>query len=530
MADIPTYNVNDNVTNGEGILKKILVSTSPTEDTPVYLYQANESDIKGKIYFEIRDGEYGVLGELSNFPEGYVNKLTQGFTSTSNDYPALAQEMLKKLNDELADLTDENEIAGGFGKLVLLVTNSETAKEFIEYKMIGVVVDQNNQPIAGALIKDDVTGVGMKGNNTNTEPTGDFILLGEYVKGTKFKINVSAIGYGQYNETPFELNSTTPKENVGVIVLKSLKQDLTEAIQEELPISIPQINTMQLSKMNLEMAQQQLMNKIIETIKLTLIPAALTLIAQFGISKANEMLGKKVKEMNSTCPDDLETLNKIIKKKNQLTKQLNNLYNGLKRVKVGVETADKILTIASVVSNVIGGLVLLYPAIPFSPDPTKALTTPLVPDQTGKPKSVLEKINEMLAKLKLISSSTLMVLTILLDLLQKVLSYLSLLDSLIQECAIEGALPQEQISSDLLKATQEQSKQLSPVVTNVNGFDMGVISVDGGTDSTLKRRRAVAKNQSGIIMLKGEPSFSSNDQILIDELVYYIQTNNLKAE
>ena len=31
-------------------------------------------------------------------------------------------------------------------------------------------------------------------------------------------------------------------------------------------------------------------------------------------------------------------------------------------------------------------------------------------------------------------------------------------------------------------------------------------------------------------MLRGEASFSSNDQILIDELVYYIQTNDLKAD
>jgi len=31
-------------------------------------------------------------------------------------------------------------------------------------------------------------------------------------------------------------------------------------------------------------------------------------------------------------------------------------------------------------------------------------------------------------------------------------------------------------------------------------------------------------------MLRGEWSFSSIDQILIDELVFYIQTNNLKAD
>ena len=50
------------------------------------------------------------------------------------------------------------------------------------------------------------------------------------------------------------------------------------------------------------------------------------------------------------------------------------------------------------------------------------------------------------------------------------------------------------------------------------------------TNSTLKRRRAIAKNKQGVVMLKGEYSFSSIDQILIDELVFYIQQNNLKAD
>jgi hypothetical protein len=50
------------------------------------------------------------------------------------------------------------------------------------------------------------------------------------------------------------------------------------------------------------------------------------------------------------------------------------------------------------------------------------------------------------------------------------------------------------------------------------------------TDKPLKRRRAIARNKGGVIMLQGEFSFSSIDQILIDELVFYIQQNNLKAE
>ena len=56
---------------------------------------------------------------------------------------------------------------------------------------------------------------------------------------------------------------------------------------------------------------------------------------------------------------------------------------------------------------------------------------------------------------------------------------------------------------------------------------MGVETED--TTKSLKRRRAIAKNAQGIVILKGEWSFSSIDQILIDELVFYIQQNNLKA-
>jgi hypothetical protein len=50
------------------------------------------------------------------------------------------------------------------------------------------------------------------------------------------------------------------------------------------------------------------------------------------------------------------------------------------------------------------------------------------------------------------------------------------------------------------------------------------------TEKPLKRKRAIAKNRSGVNLLQGEWSFSSIDQILIDELTFYIQTNNLKAD
>jgi hypothetical protein len=65
-------------------------------------------------------------------------------------------------------------------------------------------------------------------------------------------------------------------------------------------------------------------------------------------------------------------------------------------------------------------------------------------------------------------------------------------------------------------------------ISSINGFTMAVEPEN--TPSPIKRRRAIAKNKQGIIMLTGEWSYSSIDQILIDELVFYIQQKDLKAD
>jgi len=382
------------------------------------------------------------------------------------------------------------------------------------YIIIGQVVDTNNQPIPGATITSTL------GDTTNTTPDGEFNLIGEYTSGEIFTINIYAQNFGQKNINPFTLSKKFKNQGaLGIITLKPSKLDLKEAIDEELPLTIPQIKALQLSKMDVEMAKQQAMNNLIKQIKTVLLPQVLTLIAQFGITKASEAIGKKFGDMNATCPANLDELNDLIRKKNKLTKALNNIMQFLTTVKVGVQVLDTTITVAQIVVEVLNGIYLPFPVAGFG-----------APDLSKLIKENIDIIRERLKKYKLISSATLLVLTILIQVLQQILNYLSLMDSLIQGCAIEGQLPQEQLSKDLLEATQEQSQQKSPVVTNVNGFEMDVIPVKGTTEKSLKRRRAIAKNKSGVIMLQGEPSFSSNDQILIDELVFYIQQNDLKAD
>ena len=137
-------------------------------------------------------------------------------------------------------------------------------------------------------------------------------------------------------------------------------------------------------------------------------------------------------------------------------------------------------------------------------------------------------LEELIPKLSFANSILLSILVLLRNVLLQVLNILKLLDLVTEYCSSLDGTQQNQISSELIDFTQEQSQQLSPVVTNVNGFKMGVETEK--TTNTLKRRRAIAQNKQGVTMLKGEYSFSSIDQILIDELVFYIQQNNLKAD
>lgn len=475
-----------------------------SENTPTYQVAADKSEVKGTITFFARDnGYYGQI-VLTNFPEGYIITSTLvTFPIVEANYETLKVEALKLGQEYLDDLKTDTV---DFGILKIVSSDEEQPTEFIEYKTKGTVVDNENNPLPGATIKD------TRGNNTTSQTTGDFTLDGDYVSGSLFDISVSAQGYGtKSNITPFNgPPDNTIKNNLGVIKLQTTQTDLQDAKSKELSLKEAEIKAIKASKIDFEMAKQQAMNQVITNIKTVLLPAVLTQLAAFGISKASEALTKQFSDINVTCPTNLDELNAQIAKKNKLVKTLNNIYNFLNGVRVGVAILDGTLTAAEI-------------ALPLL---VAASSVPGAPGSTATP---IEEIKRQLKKYKLISSTTLIVLTILISILQQVLAYLALLDQAIGKCAIEGALPQEQLTEDLLVSTKEQSQQLSPVVTNVNGFEMSVIPVEGDTNEELKRRRAVARNSQGIIMLQGEPSYSSNDQILINELVFYIQQNDLKA-
>ena len=100
------------------------------------------------------------------------------------------------------------------------------------YIIIGQVIDKNNQPISGATITSTL------GDTTTTTPDGEFNLIGEYIPGELFKINIFAKDFAQKNINPFTLSKKFKNQGaLGIITLKPSKLDLKEAIDEELPLS-----------------------------------------------------------------------------------------------------------------------------------------------------------------------------------------------------------------------------------------------------------------------------------------------------
>jgi len=336
------------------------------------------------------------------------------------------------------------------------------------------------------------------------------------------KILISAEGYESKEITPYKGDGTA-KTDLGVIALTPINVAL-----EQDKIKASQLNTSQikeLSKGNKSpdyFSKERLSNQI-DNIKSTLIPTILTLIAGFGLTKATELLAKNQSDIldkinnKSSCPSQ-EKLLSIINKKNKLVKQLNN----------SLTLIDNTTIALGISGGVIEAFDIAYNSLKNLPIPSSTG----VPGVPGLPLNVIlaiqdnkDKINTNIDKLKNINISVLAILVLLRQVLLQVIQLLDLLDNLVQKCYPDA--DQEQISAELIALTQQQSNQLSPVVTNVNGFEMGVETEI--TTNSLKRRRAIARNKSGIVMLKGEFSFSSVDQILIDELIFYIQQNDLKA-
>lgn len=397
------------------------------------------------------------------------------------------------------------------------------------YKISGRLFDkQTGQPIKGANITG--TQLNIPGRNPKTKSQGEFEIEAR-VAVLPFNNKVLSLGSGPFltytksgyaPSTQNILNlDKTVKSNLSTFSLININEAANQAkadIQNKIDEGKSALNSIYLDGVEiLIVAKRKSIMRVVEIIKTRLVPLAIGMLIAFGITKLSQKSQK-------TCPSP-DQLRNVIRRRNSVVRQLNQIF-----IAVTVNSALAVAFLA--ISKAVRGARSTVDSLPLplaigGPGPIG-----LVFSQTYSIVAKLQNVKDVLKDLeesnKDLNKQILIALVFLVVALVIILLLLKGIDNLIQECSKEDKIPFEEIEEELLDLTQETEEEGTPVVTNINGFILSVETLKN-TPGELKRRQAIAKDSRGITLLRGEPSFASSDQVLIDELVFYIQQNNLKA-
>ena len=490
---------------------------------------------------------------------------------------------------------------------VPIIVREEKAPKPVLQKIKGRVVNsKNNKGLKGVAVS-------LGKVKTSTKQSGKYSL--EVLIDDKPPIAIISFKFPKYE--PKDVNclklDNTYKNSIEVVKLDTLEKSLeketaSSLVMEESDIS--KLNATQ--KKTPEAVVTETVNKEVNKINERLLPFALKLLAEFGITSLAQTSKK-------TCPP-LNQIPGLITRKNKLTRQLNNI----------LKITSKVSTIATILGALVIAAKIVVKIIRANPIPTTIggpgpigvlFSIPqgiisVIEDKKQKISKLIDKFGNVVSILK---PSTIPLVASL----AKVLNLLSTTDILIGECldearqsvvdeinrqtledslvdsnpiigdgrdgfgeddsilnnegsSVNSGLPngvnvqpgqltigdidfqsidesrirnilglspnanlniadllsgtflQVQLDEELTKINAETAEEGSPIVTEYNGFKLAVETQETETNLDIKRRFAVGKDSQGVTIVKGEPSFASSDQILINELIFTIDQNDLK--
>ncbi len=242
-------------------------------------------------------------------------------------------------------------------------------------------------------------------------------------------------------------------------------------------------------------------------------------------AQATSLAQQQLSEVTDKCPPEVE---KLIKIRNNIVEQADSIVKTIDKIST---TITKASTGINILVGIIKGLKIAKTAVSAGSkfaavvpgfvasgisDLDDAVTKKTF-DIEGNSKitPIADAINGIAVPIALISFY-----------ISKFLSLISILDALVGDCSTNLVL--SPISEDLIiiAETQDQAEQ-SPNLSLYQGFILETEIVP--YSPTVDRRRAIGKNQSGIIMIQTELSFTPIDQVMINELKFIIDRDNLRA-
>jgi hypothetical protein len=241
----------------------------------------------------------------------------------------------------------------------------------------------------------------------------------------------------------------------------------------------------------------------------------------------------------SGCPNpNSPTIKKIITIRNGLVTSLNAIGKQLDTLTKATTGLNTFLGVSQTVIDTLKitkvSTSLAVKAVPTPPGVPGIITSTLSDLEDIINKSLFEKDGTpRLPKIAGSIASASLAISMINIYIQQIVGILSALDFKLKQCAPDltsnssfpGLVP---ISDSLISISiiQTKTEQTQNGITYA-GFLIEIEEVP--YTPTVNRRRAVGKNQSGITLIQTELSFTTQDEILINELKLIIDRDNLKA-
>jgi hypothetical protein len=233
---------------------------------------------------------------------------------------------------------------------------------------------------------------------------------------------------------------------------------------------------------------------------------------------------------SGVCPN-VATLQEIINQRNNIVDQLNNI--GIKIENIGTSITgvsnflNTILSIITTLDIASVGVSVASKFIPSPPGVPGVVVSGLNDIQTAIRKITFDQYgNSKLSKIKETLSSAALVISIIGEYVLKSTISLKSIDSFILSCDQYATLTPQSSNITALADAQLQANMTQNQST-YQGFIIDIEEVP--YTPTVTRRRALGKNQQGIVLIQTELSFTTDNQTLINELKLIIDRDNLKA-
>lgn len=221
-------------------------------------------------------------------------------------------------------------------------------------------------------------------------------------------------------------------------------------------------------------------------------------------------------------------LDKWKKNKNKISNILNNIIKQLNTINNIFKVMETIIKIAQIIIKILKLL----------PIPARFLTSGIIVTFSDK----VQKADRKIEFLATIISNTRILLSKVIQILTKIQSLLKILGQIITLIEAFLALRNKKFSEEKLLENNEiiQEIQLNLSIPNIGGsnvigtynnfiFELRQENNPSFQIGEIKRNYAVAIDSRGYERIKSEASFASDPQVLIDELRFIIDRDNLKA-